>query len=128
MPNLALPHVRRQNLHGLMSMAQLKMKIFLGIVLEVTELVLNIENDCTGKGKKGSDIKYTKIIVEETVKKIICQCTKKNTSHVVKVFADHILREFVIHVYSDILYLYIVFGDKGYLRKGNCSFIDMDKL
>lgn len=46
----------------------------------------------------------------------------------VKVFADHILREFVIHVYSDILYWYIVFGDKGYLRKGNCSFIDMDKL
>ena len=52
LPNLALPHVRRQNLHGLMPMAQLKMKIFLGIVLEVTELVLNIENDCTGKGKR----------------------------------------------------------------------------
>ena len=35
----------------------------------------------------------------------------------VKVFVDYILWEFVIHVYSDILYWYIVCGDKAYLRK-----------
>ena len=46
----------------------------------------------------------------------------------VKVFADHILWEFVIHVYSDILYWYIVCGDKAYLRKKKCSFMDMSKL
>ena len=77
---------------------------------------------------KGSDVKYTRIVAEVRVKKIICQCPKKNNSLVVKVFADHILWEFVIHVYSDILYWYIVCGDKAYLRKKNCSFMDMSKL
>ena len=60
-------------------------------------------------------------IVKVRVKKIISQCPKNNASHEINVFVEHILREFVTHVYSSILHLYKVFGDKVYLRKENSS-------
>ena len=45
----------------------------------------------TNAQTKGKDVKYTRIIVEERVKKIIFQCTKNNVSYVVTVFVEHIL-------------------------------------
>ena len=68
--SLALPHVRRPKLHGLTSMVQLKMKMFLGIALEVSEPVTNIETD-TNAQANGRDVKYMRKIVKVRVKKII---------------------------------------------------------
>ena len=78
---LELPHVRKQKLHGLTLMVQLNMKMVLGIALEVPEPVPNIDTNAQAKGK---GVKYTKIILEVRVKKIMSQCPKKNVSRVVK--------------------------------------------
>ena len=40
---------------------------------------------------KVKDVKYTRIIVEVKVKKIILQCPKNNTNQVEKVLVEHIL-------------------------------------
>ena len=86
---LAFSHVLRQKLYALTSVVQLKMKIFLGIALEVPEPVPNIENkyESTNKWKR---CKIKRIIVKVRVKKIIFQCLNNNASHVVKVFVEHI--------------------------------------
>ena len=51
---LVLPHVRRWKLHGLTSMVQLKIKMFQGIALKVSESVPNFQNKykCTDKRKR----------------------------------------------------------------------------
>ena len=51
-------------------MVQLKMKMFLGIALEVSEPVTNIETD-TNAQANGRDVKYMRKIVKVRVKKII---------------------------------------------------------
>ena len=75
---LALAHVRSEKLRGLTSMVQLKTG---------TNVPMH-RYQCTGKRKK--NVKYTRIIVEERLKKIISQCPKNNASHVIKVFVEHI--------------------------------------
>ena len=71
----ALPHVRRQKLHGLASVLQLQTKILLRTALEVSEPVPNIKNRYQRTGKSNR-----------------CKTNgDNNVSHVIKIFVEHIL-------------------------------------
>ena len=65
---LAISHICRQNLHGLTSMVQLKMKMFLEIALKVPDPVSNIENSTNAQAKERY-VKRTRTILELRVKK-----------------------------------------------------------
>ena len=100
---LASLHVRRRKLHGLKSVFQLKIKVFLELYSKFLSQS-QIPKAETNAQAKGQNVKFTRIIMEARVKKAISQSSKNNASHVVKVFVEHILRELLTHVYSDILH------------------------